>query len=338
MYARHRGPLRPRARLAVLVVGVLALCLVGSALGYRALRNSSLFAVHKVVVSGADPRLTPQVETAVRSAIGGRSLLSLSSGSLARAIEQVPGVHVARVDRDFPSTLRVRVWPEHAVAIAVSGHDRVLVASTGRVLATIGRRSRPPDLPRVGLPGHGVPHPGAYIRNPQVLMQITAAASIPDHFGALVGWVRTDPARGLYMQLHWPALQIRLGPSVDLGEKLRAAALVLRAYPTLTTREELSYIDVSAPSRPAVLPKTPDPATSSLVPDTSSSAASTSGTTTSGTTTSDTSASSPTTGSTGSTNSTDSTATTTTDTTATDATATTTSTAPTTTTSTSTTP
>ena len=242
-----------------------------SALGYRALRNSSLFAVHKVVVSGADPRLTSQVETAVRSAIGGRSLLALSSGSLARAIEQVPGVHVARVDRDFPSTLRVRVWPEHAVAIAVSGHDRVLVSSTGRVLATIGRRSRPPDLPRVGLPGHGVPRPGAYIENPQVLTQITAAASIPDHFGALVGWVRTDPARGLYMQLHWPSLQIRLGPSVDLGEKLRAAALVLRAYPTLTTREGLSYIDVSAPSRPAVLPKTPDPATSSLVPDTTSS-------------------------------------------------------------------
>ncbi len=158
---------------------MLALCAVGSALGYRALRNSSLFAVHKVVVSGANPSLTSQVETAVRSAIGGRSLLAVSSGSLARAIEQVPGVHVARVDRDFPSTLRVRVWPEHPVAIAVSGHDRVLVSSTGRVLATIGRRSRPPDLPRVGLPGHGVPHPGAYIENPQVLTQITAAASIP---------------------------------------------------------------------------------------------------------------------------------------------------------------
>ena len=59
--------------------------------------------------------------------------------------------------------------PSTPVAIAVSGHDRVLVSSTGRVLATIGRRSRPPDLPRVGLPGHGVPHPGAYIENRQVL-------------------------------------------------------------------------------------------------------------------------------------------------------------------------
>ncbi len=313
-----RGPLRPRVRLAILVVGVLALCAVGAALGYRALRNSSLFDVHEVVVTGADPSLTSQVETAVHSAIGGRSLLALSSGSIARDIEQVPGVHVARVDRDFPSTLRVRVWPEHAVAIAVSGHDRALVSSTGRVLASIGRRSRPPDLPRVGLPRRGMPRPGAYIRNPKVLTQITAAASIPEHFGALVGWVRTDPSRGLYMQLHWPPLQIRLGPSVDLREKLRAAALVLRAYPTLATREGLTYIDVSAPSRPAVLPKTPDPATASLLVDTSSSSTTTAGST------------SGTAAATSTTNSTATTATTTTDSPAT--------TAPTTTTSTSTTP
>jgi cell division septal protein FtsQ len=331
--AHFRGPLRPRARLAILVIGVLALCAVGSAIGYRVLRNSSLFEVHEVVVSGADRSLTSQVETTVHSAIGGRSLLAVSPGSLVRAVEAVPGVHVARVDRDFPSTLRVRVWPEHPVAIAVSGHDRVLVSSTGRVLATIGRRSRPPDLPRVGLPGHGVPHPGAYIRNPQVLTQIAAAASIPDHFGAMVGWVRTDPARGLYMQIHWPSLQIRLGPSVDLREKLRAAALVLRAYPTLTTREELTYIDVSAPSRPAVLPRTPDPATSSLVPETSSSDTAT---TSDGGATTDSTASTDSTAATDSTDSnatTDATATTTADSTATTATTT-----PTATTSTSTTP
>jgi cell division septal protein FtsQ len=141
-------------RLLILVVGVLAGCGVASAIGYRALRDSSLFDVHRVVITGANASLTPQVDAAVRSGVGGRSMLALSSGSLVRTIERVPGVHIARVDRDFPSTLRVRIWPEHAVAVAVSGHDRVLVAASGRVLASIGRRSRPPDLPRIGLPGH----------------------------------------------------------------------------------------------------------------------------------------------------------------------------------------
>jgi cell division protein FtsQ len=257
-------------RLLILVVGVLAVCGVASEVGYRVLRNSSLFDVHRVVITGADASLSSKVDAAVRTGVAGRSMLALDSGSLARTIEQVPGVHVARVDRDFPSTLRVKIWSEHAVAIAVSGHDRVLVSSSGRVLAPIGRRSRPPDLPRVGLPGHGVPHPGAYIRNPSVLSQLAVAAAIPDRFGARVGWIRTDPAHGLYAELHWPSLKIRIGPSVDLVEKMRAAQLVLEAYPTLSMREELSYVDVSAPARPAVLPKTPDPTTASLGSDTAS--------------------------------------------------------------------
>jgi cell division septal protein FtsQ len=250
---------------------VLAACGVASVVGYRVLRDSSLFAVHRVVVTGADASLSSQVKAAVHAGVGGRSMLALGSSSLARTIERIPGVRAATVDRDFPSTLRVRVWPERPVAIAVAGHDRVLVSASGRVLARIGRRSRPPDLVRVGLPGHGTPAPGTFIRNTTVLSEIAVAAAIPDHFGARLGWIRTDPQQGLYAQLHWPSMRIRLGPFVDLGEKMRAAALVLRAYPTLALREQLSYVDVSAPARPAVMPKTPDPATASLVTDTASS-------------------------------------------------------------------
>jgi cell division septal protein FtsQ len=251
--------------LLVLVGAVIAVVGLASTFGYRALRDSSLFAMHDVVVTGASPALTAQVQAAVRTSVGTRSLLALSSSGVAQAIDGVPGVHVATVDRDFPSTLRVRVWPEHAVAIAVSGHDRVIVSASGRVLATIGRRSRPPNLPHLGLPGHGVPAPGSRIANPKLLAQLAAVSAIPAHFGAPVGWVREDPARGLELELHWPHLVIRLGPAVDLKQKLRAASLVMRAYPTIAAREGLSYVDVSAPARPAVMPKTPDQTTLALV-------------------------------------------------------------------------
>jgi POTRA domain, FtsQ-type len=250
----------------VLAAVVLAVVGLGSTFGYRALRNSSLFAMHDVVVTGASPALTAQVEAAVHTSVGDHSLLAISSSQVARAIADVPGVHAAKVDRDFPSTLRVTVWPERAVAIAVSGHDRVIVSSTGRVLATIGRRTRPPNLPHLGLPGHGVPKPGTRITNPRLLAQIAAVTAIPTHFGAPVGWVREDPDAGLELELHWPHLVIRLGPPVDLHEKLRAAKLVMRAYPTIADRALLNYVDVSAPARPAVMPKTADPATLSLVP------------------------------------------------------------------------
>jgi cell division septal protein FtsQ len=250
-------------RLVVLVAGVLLVLGVAASFGYRALRDSSLFAVDTVVVSGADRSLSAQVQTAVRDSVDGKSMLALSSSNLARAIEVVPGVHVARVDRDFPSTLRVTIWPEHAVALAVHGHDRVVVSATGRVLARIDNHAKPPNLPRVPLRG-GVPRAGTQIESPEVLAQLRAVDAIPDGFGARVAWSKVDPDHGLELQLNWPKLWIRLGPAVDLRQKLRAAALVLRAYPTVATRQSLSYVDVSAPARPAVMPLTPDQATVAL--------------------------------------------------------------------------
>jgi cell division septal protein FtsQ len=256
----------PRAGIRLLVLGAVLLLVLGltASFGYRALRDSSLFAVHDVVVSGANASLSAQVQATVHESVAGRGLLALSAGKLARAVELVPGVHVARVDRDFPSTLRVRVWPEHAIAIAKSGHDRVVVSATGRVLARIGNRAKPPNLPRIPLPGKGVPQVGTFIKNLRVLSQLSAVDAIPVGFGARVGWTKLDPNHGLELQLHWPKLWIRLGPAVDLRQKLRAAALVLRAYPTKSARANLSYVDVSAPARPAVMPLTPDPATQAL--------------------------------------------------------------------------
>jgi cell division septal protein FtsQ len=257
-----RGP-RPGMRLLLLAVGVLVVLGAASTFGYRALRDSSLFTVRSVAVTGADARLSAQVEDVARRSVGGRGLLALSPGALARAIELVPGVHAATVDRDFPSTLRVKIWPEHAVALAVHGHDRVVVSATGRVLLRIGNRAKPPSLPRVPLRG-GVPKAGARIGDGAVLAQLRAIDAIPERFGARVAWSKVDPDHGLELQLNWPKLWIRLGPPVDLPQKLRAAALILRAYPTIAARQGLSYVDVSAPARPAVRPITPDPATTAL--------------------------------------------------------------------------
>ena len=76
-----------------------------------------------------------------------------------------------------------------------------------------------------------MPRPGAQILNPEVLSQIRAVDAIPERFGGRVAWSKLDPNHGLELQLNWPKLWIRLGPAVDLQQKLRAAALVLRAYP-----------------------------------------------------------------------------------------------------------
>jgi hypothetical protein len=140
---------------------------------------------------------------------------------------------------------------------------RVVVSATGRVLRRVDNRAAPPDLPRVPLASKP-PRAGDRIADARVLAQLRAIAAVPAGFQGTIGWSRNDPAHGLELQLRWPKLWIRLGPPVDLGQKLRAAALVLQAFPSVATRQGLSYVDVSAPARPAVMPTTPDPATASL--------------------------------------------------------------------------
>ena len=66
--------------------------------------------------------------------------------------------------------------------------------------------------------------------------------------------VKIDPERGIVMRLRG-GLDIVLGPPLQLQEKLRAAAWVLRHYPTSAERAQLVYADVSAPERPAVMPR-----------------------------------------------------------------------------------
>jgi len=50
-------------------------------------------------------------------------------------------------------------------------------------------------------------------------------------------------------------LDIVLGPPLQLQQKLLAAAWVLHRYPTSADRAQLVYADVSAPARPAVMPR-----------------------------------------------------------------------------------
>ena len=246
----------------MLAVGVVAVVVLGATVGYQQLRSSSLFAVHDVVVSGAGPGLTPQVEAAAEHAIGGRSLLALDSAAVVRALEQLPTVHDAHVDRDFPSTLRVTVVPERAVAIAVSGHDRALVSADGRVISLIGRRAKPPaGYPHVGLTRRGVPAAGSHLRDPAVLDEL---AALPAEIGSAVAWVKRDPVHGPFLVLGWPHLPIYLGDTDSLSQKLTAARNVLRKYPTVSDRQGLKYIDVSNPEAPAVMTVTPNATTLAL--------------------------------------------------------------------------
>ncbi len=244
-----------RRRAAAVVVAAAACALVAGivGLGYLWVKSSSVFRLQSVAVRGGTESDRLAVRDAVARAAAGRSLLQISASDVASAIESVPTIRIASVDRDFPHTLRVHIVPERAVALAVAkGKYRSLVASSGRVLRVFEPNEAVPSLPRIW-PSER-PVPGGSLHNAPIQAALDALAARPSDFRAQVANVQLKPELGIVMRLNG-GLDIILGPPLKLRDKMRAAAWVLRHYPTKADRSTLEYADVSAPFRPAVMPR-----------------------------------------------------------------------------------
>ena len=235
--------LRRRAAALIAAAVVCAAAAGVVELSYLWLKGSSMFQLRSVAVRDA-----------VARAAAGRSLLTISPTRVAGDIQQVPTIRLASVDRDFPHTLRIHIVPERAVALAQgAGHYRSLVAASGRVLRVFEPQDVVPALPRIWT-NRERPIPGGAIRATPALAALDALAARPPDFSAHVANVKMDPDRGIVMRLRG-GLDIVLGPPLQLQQKLLAAAWVLHRYPTSADRAQLVYADVSAPARPAVMPR-----------------------------------------------------------------------------------
>jgi cell division septal protein FtsQ len=246
--------MRRRAAAAVLAAVACALAAGIAELGYVWLKGSGVFVLRSVAIRGGTESDRVAVRDAVARAAAGRSLLALSPSRLAGAVEAVPTIRVATVDRDFPHTLRIAIVPERPVALAKGiVQYRSLVAASGRVLKVFGPNDAVPPLPVI-YTGHERPLPGGSMRSAPVQAALDALAARPPDFRAKVTNVKYDAERGIVMRLK-VGLDIILGPPLALKSKLRAAAWVLRRYRTQADRKSLVYADVSAPNRPAVMPR-----------------------------------------------------------------------------------
>jgi cell division protein FtsQ len=240
------------------VVAAVIVCAASAGaveLGYLWLKGSGMFRLRSVAVRGGTESERVAVRDAVARAAAGRSLLGLSPARVAGVIERVPTIREASVDRDFPHTLRIHIVPERAVALAVGpGGYRSLVAASGRVLRVFGPQDVTPSLPRVWTGPTERPMPGGTLHQASAQAALEALAARPSDFSAHVANVKLDPDRGIVMRLRG-GLDIVLGPPLELQQKLLAAAWVLRRYPSSAARAQLIYADVSAPARPAVMPR-----------------------------------------------------------------------------------
>jgi cell division protein FtsQ len=236
-----------RRRLALLCLAVVVVLAPG---GYWLLANSSAFAVSGVSVSGGGALLSAEVRQAAVGAVGGRSLLQVDAGSIERAVERLPYVRSATVDRAFPHTLSIRITTYRPVAAVRSGKAAYLVSSDGRVLDTdVPAKSRLPVI-RVA---HGlVLTPGAHVPAGGIVAALGVLRAVPHAFTHRVGHIhKLMTSDAGIVAVIGRGLQVRLGSSAQLDLKLQVAVRVLRSMQT-ATRSALGYVDVSVPGRPAL--------------------------------------------------------------------------------------
>jgi cell division protein FtsQ len=220
------------------VAFAIAACAVLAWLGAR---ETGVFGVRTVAVSGAPPSVASEVRRALEPTHG-TSLLKIDLARAEQAVEALPTVASASFDRAFPHTLRVTVVPEHPAAVVRQGADSYLVAASGRVMAAVDRHARPAlariwvtraTRVRVGTTATGDLHTAVDAVAP------LAGSRFPGH----VTSVTTTPDE-LTLRLR-SGLEVRLGDASNVALKLAVAARVIPLLDSGT-----GYLDVSVPERP----------------------------------------------------------------------------------------
>ena len=222
-------------------LGIAFLILVGALLAWFGARETGVFAVRTIDVAGAPPGVATQVRRALASERG-TSLMKVDLAAARSTVTSLPTVLGVRFDRAYPHTLRVVVVPERPVAVARQGANAYLLAASGRVMATVGRRDRP-KLPRIWIKRGIAMAPGGHVDG-EVRTAVEAVAPLArSGFPGRVSSV-TASSDALVLTLR-TGLEVRLGDPQDVDLKLAVAA---RVIPLLGA--ESTYLDVAVPERP----------------------------------------------------------------------------------------
>lgn len=221
-----------------MLAGLAVLALAGGA--YGAARETSAFAVERIVVTGGPPLLRAQVRQAA-AGVRGTSLLGLDGSSLVRRVDALPTIVSTSYDRAFPHTLRIAVVPERPVAVVRQGAKAWLVSARGRVMRPLAAHGAP-QLPRIWIPRSTAVTVGGFLpanHAAAVARSLALARRFPAHVA-----LASLAADGLVFQLR-SGLALRLGDPNDIRLKLAVAVQALQHLPAGST-----YLDVSVPERP----------------------------------------------------------------------------------------
>jgi cell division protein FtsQ len=227
----------PSGRTLLIAFGVLAGLLVAILLA----RETSLFGVSSIEVSGASPRVARQVERALDERRGS-SLVGLDLEAARADVLSLSTVAGVSFDRAFPHTLRVTVEPERPVAVARQGAVGYVLSERGRVIARVDRHARP-GLARLWVARDVTLEPGAIVDGDLRVAVEAVTPLVGSRFPGRV--VSLNTAGGQLTLRLRSGVELRLGGLSDVALKLAVAARVIPRLPV-----GAGYLDVSVPDRP----------------------------------------------------------------------------------------
>ena len=236
--------LKAATRLPARSLAVTVVVLAGLVAAYAIARETSLFAIRAVTVTGAPQTVVGDVERAA-DAVRGTSLVALDRSALERRLLALPSVVAVRVDRAFPNRLEIDVVPERPVAVVRAGSEAWLVSRRGRVMQTLGLRAFP-KLPRLWLPSAAELTPGTTINRDEQALALRALVLVPRSFPARIATARDESGDIVFVL--GDGLELRLGSFDELRLKLRVATSVLGTI-SRPERTSLAYLDVGMPER-----------------------------------------------------------------------------------------
>lgn len=234
---RDEGRRRRRIVLACLATAAL----VGAAAGAT---RSPLLDVDRVEVRGAE-RTAPADVVAAGGLGSSPAMFDVDTASVERRVEALPWVLDATARRRWPAAVVVQVAERRPAAVLAAGEGRwALADGTGRVLA-VG-----PDQP-AGVPVlDGVAaaaEPGGVVAG-DARPLLAVAAALPAELRPRVAVVAGGAGGEVELGLAPPGGVARLGPPVDLEEKLAVLATVLAK----ADLARVAVIDVRVPRAPAL--------------------------------------------------------------------------------------
>jgi cell division protein FtsQ len=247
-FPQGRRPALPDlARLAPSLrsLAVGAALLAAAAGLYVLARETSMFAIRRIEVTGAPAPLAAKVRRAL-APVEGRSLLALRPIDVSRRLASLPEVRSATYDRAFPHTLRLTVVPERPVAVIRRGAGSWLVSARGRVLRPLAHGALR-RLPRVWLPREVDVAPGTTLPSDEG-GQAAAALALARRSGFPARIESAGLEDGALDLKLVSGLELRLGEPREIGLKLAVARRIL---PLIAPSARAGgYLDVSVPERP----------------------------------------------------------------------------------------